>query len=108
MATIILSAVGAAAGSALGGTVLGGLSTAVLGRAAGATLGRILDQRLLGAGSEVIETGKVERFRLTGASEGRPLGQVYGRVRLGGQVIWASRFRQRVSTSGGGGKGGAF
>lgn len=69
MATILLSAAGAAIGSGFGGTVLG-LSGAVIGQAIGATLGRAIDQRILGAGSDAIEIGKVERFRLTGASEG--------------------------------------
>ncbi|MBV0912953.1 baseplate multidomain protein megatron [Anianabacter salinae] len=109
MATIVLSAVGGALGSALGGSVLG-LSTAVLGRAVGATLGRWIDQQVMGGGSEAVETGRIERFRINGASEGAPIARAYGRVRLGGQVIWATRFREHASTTtqttGGGGKGG--
>ena len=104
MATIVLSALGAAAGASLGGGVLG-LSSVVIGRAVGATLGRVIDQSILGAGSQAVETGKVERFRLTGASEGTPVNQVFGRCRLSGQVIWASRFQEKTSTSGGSGKG---
>ena len=68
MATILLSAAGAALGAGFGGTVLG-LSGAVIGRAIGATLGRVIDQRLMGAGSEAIEVGRMDRFRLMGASE---------------------------------------
>lgn len=49
MATILLSAAGAAIGSGFGGTVLG-LSGAVIGRAVGATLGRAIDQKILGVG----------------------------------------------------------
>ncbi|PPB81309.1 putative tail protein [Albidovulum inexpectatum] len=101
MATILLSAAGAAVGAGFGGSVLG-LSGAVIGRAIGATLGRAIDQRLLGAGSESVETGRVDRFRLTGASEGAAVGQVWGRMRVGGQVIWASRFKEHVTKSGGG------
>ncbi|MBN2741051.1 MAG: glycoside hydrolase/phage tail family protein [Rhodobacteraceae bacterium] len=101
MATILLSAAGAAIGGGFGGTVLG-LSGAVIGRAVGATLGRAIDQRLLGAGSGTVETGRVERLRLTGASEGDGLGVVWGRMRVGGQVIWATRFIEGRSTSGGG------
>lgn len=104
MATIILSAAGAAIGSSIGGSVLG-LSAAVIGRAAGATVGRIIDEKLLGAGSPAVETGKVDRFRLTGASEGAPMASVHGRVRIAGQVIWATRFYESVTESGGG-KGG--
>ncbi|MGB3279000.1 MAG: glycoside hydrolase TIM-barrel-like domain-containing protein, partial [Pseudorhodobacter sp.] len=101
MATILLSAVGAAAGAGFGGTVLG-LSGAVIGRAVGATLGRVLDQRLLGSGSEAVATGRVERFRLTGASEGAPVPQIYGRMRTAGHVIWATRFEETQTTQGGG------
>ncbi|WP_428925546.1 baseplate multidomain protein megatron [Marinibacterium sp. SX1] len=101
MATILLSAAGAAIGGSLGGTVAG-LSTAVLGRAVGATIGRVIDQSLLGAGADPVETGKVDRFRLTNASDGQPITQVYGRMRVGGQVIWASDFQESASTSGGG------
>lgn len=104
MATLVLSAAGAWAGSALGGTVLG-LSSAVVGRAIGATLGRAIDARLLGAGAEPVEVGRIERFRLTGASEGSAIADVWGRMRIGGQVIWASEFKERRSKSGGGGKG---
>jgi len=105
MATILLSAVGAAAGSGFGGTVLG-LSGAVIGRAVGATLGRVIDQSLMGAGSAPVESGKVDRFRLMAAGEGAPLAQVWGRVRLGGHVIWASRFQEDAVSSGGKGLGG--
>ncbi len=101
MATIVLSAVGAAAGASIGGGVLG-LSSVVIGRAIGASIGRAIDQRLLGAGSEAVETGQVDRFRLTGASEGAAIAQLYGRMRLSGQVIWASRFKENVTVTGGG------
>ena len=66
MATILLSAAGAALGSSLGGSVLG-LSMTAVGRFIGAGLGRAVDQRLMGAGSETVETGRIERFRLAGA-----------------------------------------
>ena len=104
MATLVLSAVGAAVGSGFGGAVLG-LSGAVIGRAVGATVGRLIDQRLLGAGSAAVETGRIERLRITGASEGAPIPLVWGRVRVGGHVIWASDFLEsRTVTGGGGGK----
>ncbi|SLN54449.1 baseplate multidomain protein megatron [Roseisalinus antarcticus] len=101
MATIVLGAAGMAMGGAVGGSVLG-LSSAVIGRAAGATLGRVIDERLLGQGSDPVETGRVDRLRLTGASEGAPVGRAYGQARVGGQVIWASQFLESSETSGGG------
>jgi len=106
MATLLLSAAGAAAGSAVGGSVLG-LSAAVIGRAVGATVGQMIDQRLMGTGSEAIERGRIDRFRLTGASEGAAVAQLYGRMRVAGQVIWASAFSEARSTErASGGKGG--
>ncbi|WP_425045440.1 baseplate multidomain protein megatron [Primorskyibacter sp. S87] len=101
MATILLSAAGASLGGAAGGT-LAGLSTVAVGRAVGATLGRVIDERLLGNGSDAVETGRVDRFRLTQSGEGMPIAQVFGRMRVGGQVIWATEFQESVATSGGG------
>ena len=100
MATILLSAAGAALGAGFGGTIVG-LSGAVIGRAIGATLGRVIDQRLMGAGSEAIEVGRVDRFRLMGASEGSSVSQLWGRMRVAGQVIWATEFQENARRSGG-------
>lgn len=105
MATLVLGAVGAAIGGSLGGSVLG-LSGAVIGRAIGATAGRLIDQSIMGAGAEAIEVGRLDRLRLTGASEGTPISRTLGRTRVSGQVIWASRFKEtRRNVGGGGGKG---
>lgn len=95
MATLLLSAAGAAVGAGFGGTVLG-LSGAVIGRAVGATVGRAIDQRVLGAGSEPVNVGRIERLRLTGAGEGAAIGQIWGRMRVAGQVIWATNFVETV------------
>ena len=106
MATILLSTAGAAIGGSVGGT-MAGLSSVAIGRAVGATLGRVIDQRLLGQGAQAVETGKVDRFRLTQAGEGAAIAQVYGRMRVGGQVIWASDFAETTTVTGGGGGKGA-
>ncbi|WP_147104122.1 glycoside hydrolase/phage tail family protein [Tateyamaria sp. syn59] len=105
MATVVLSAAGAAIGGSVGGSVLG-LSSVAIGRAVGATLGRLIDQRVMGQGSEVVEHGKVDRFRLSNSGEGAAISQLYGRMRLGGQVIWTSDFLETVTVTGGGGGGG--
>ena len=106
MATLVLAAAGSALGATVGGSVLG-LSSAVIGRAVGATFGRAIDERLLGAGAEPVETGRMDRLRLMGAGEGAAIPLVWGRVRLGGQVIWASGYTERQEKSGGSGKGSA-
>lgn len=101
MATVILAAAGAAIGGTVGGG-LAGVSSVAIGRLAGATLGRVIDQGLMGAGSDVVETGKLDRFRLTGSAEGAAQTRVFGRMRVAGQVIWATRFTETVTESGGG------
>nr|WP_323036094.1 hypothetical protein [Pararhodobacter sp.] len=92
MATLLLSAAGAALGANIGGAVLG-LSGMVIGRAVGATLGRLIDQRLLG-GSGAVETGRIQRLQVTGAGEGVALPVLWGRMRVAGHVIWASDFEE--------------
>jgi len=62
----------------------------------------VIDQRLLGGGSDAVETGRVDRFRLTGASEGSGMTRVYGRNRIAGQVIWSTQFEETTTTQGGG------
>ncbi|HEY9040336.1 MAG TPA: glycoside hydrolase TIM-barrel-like domain-containing protein [Roseovarius sp.] len=106
MATILLSAAGAAIGGSVGGTVAG-LSMAAVGRFAGGIIGRSIDQRLMGQGSDVVDTGRANRLRLTGSGEGDAIAQVYGRMRVAGQIIWATEFREKVNVSrtSGGGKG---
>jgi hypothetical protein len=104
MATIFLAAAGAFAGAGFGGTVLG-LSGAVIGRAIGATIGQAIDARLFGAGSEAVEVGRLDRLRVMSSGLGGALPMVWGKVRVGGQVIWTSPYTEYASTSGGGGKG---
>lgn len=100
MATVLLSAAGAALGSGFGGTVFG-LSGAVIGRAVGATVGRVIDQRILGAGSAPVEQGRIQRFQLSSASEGAAIPRVWGKMRVAGEVIWATRFLETAHRSGG-------
>ncbi len=110
MTTIVLQAAGSAVGTALGGP-MGGM----IGRAAGAAAGGLIDQALFGGGSTRVKDGP----RLTdvgglGSTEGAPIPRVYGRVRIGGELIWATRFEEAVTDtvrkdkkSGKGGGGGA-
>jgi hypothetical protein len=99
MATLVL----AAAGAALGGQAAGALGAAgaIAGRALGGLIGGIVDQRLLG-GSAAVEGPRLDGVRVMGSREGAPVARVYGRMRVAGQVIWAARFRETASTSGGG------
>ncbi|WIV49520.1 glycoside hydrolase/phage tail family protein [Marivivens sp. LCG002] len=97
MATIALSALGMAIGGSVGGSVLG-LSMAAIGRAVGASVGQMIDHKLMGLGAEPVESGRLDRLRLTGASEGSSIARLYGQTRIAGQVIWASRFQEHSDT----------
>ena len=105
MATLVLAAAGSALGGAVGGSVAG-LGALAIGKAAGAVLGSAIDQRILGGGSAPVETGRVDRFRVMGSSEGAPIARVFGRVRLAGHLTWSSRFLESVNEEEVGGKGG--
>ncbi len=101
MATLVFSAIGASLGAGFGGAVLG-LSGAVIGRAIGVTVGRSIDQRLLGSGSEAVDVGRIDRLRLSRVSEGTPVPRIWGRMRVAGQIIWSTEFKEHVSRRGGG------
>ena len=113
MATLALAAVGAAVGGALlptGITVLGAaISGATIGAQVGSLAGSFIDQALFGGSGQThqVEGPRLSELQLTASTEGAPIPRVYGRVRLGGQVIWATDFEEKVitSASGGGGKG---
>ena len=100
MATVVLQTVGAAVGGALGGPI-----GAVLGRAAGAAAGYALDQKLF-AKDRVIDGPRLDNARVLSSAEGSPIPKVYGRNRISGQIIWATRFEETSATQGGGSKSG--
>ena len=113
MATLALAVVGAAVGGALlpaGLSVLGAtLTGAALGSQVGALAGSFIDQALLGASGQPLQQGpRLSNLRVMASTEGAPVPRLYGRARLGGQIIWATNFEEEVveSGSGGAGKGG--
>lgn len=115
MATLALAAVGAVVGSSLlpaGVSFLGvTLTGAAIGSQIGALAGRFVDQALFGAsgGSRTYEGPRLSDLHVTTSTEGAPVPRIYGRLRLGGQIIWATDFEEvvvRGSTGGGKGLGG--
>lgn len=114
MATLALSVAGAAVGGALlpsGVTVLGAtLSGAAIGAQIGGLAGSYVDQALFGTSGEsrTVEGPRLRDLHLVSSTEGAAIPRAYGRVRLGGQVIWATDFEEeavRTTEGGGGGKG---
>ncbi|SSC68006.1 baseplate multidomain protein megatron [Ciceribacter selenitireducens] len=91
MATILFQAAGAALGSVFG--PLG----AVIGRAAGALAGNMLDRALIGGGT-TLSGARLSAARLPGAAEGAAIPRLYGTARLGGTLIWATRFEEEATT----------
>jgi len=47
--------------------------------------------------TRTFEGPRLESFHLQTSRDGAPMARVYGRVRLAGQVIWASRIKETVS-----------
>ena len=108
MATIILGAVGTAIGSGFGGAVLG-FSGAAIGGMIGSTIGSMVDSWIVSSlmPGQRIEGQRLDSLRLTSASEGVVIPRLYGRMRIGGNIIWATDFREEVNRKRqGGGKGG--
>ena len=96
MATVLLQTAGAALGSVFGPV------GAVIGRAAGALAGSMIDRSLLGG--TTVNGARLSSARLTGASEGTAIPRLYGTARLGGTLIWATRFEEETVTERAGGK----
>jgi hypothetical protein len=99
MATLVLQAAGAAVGSIFGPF------GAIAGRALGALAGYAIDQSLFGE-KRTREGARLADLGVQGSREGAAIPRVYGRVRISGQVIWATRFEEETSETREGGKGG--
>ena len=104
MAALLLSGLGAAAG----GSLFGGAAGAMVGRLIGAVAGNIIDRALIGKRERHVEGPRLADLDVMASTEGAPMPRVYGRVRIAGEVIWATKFEEVVSTredEEGGGKG---
>jgi GTA TIM-barrel-like domain/Putative phage tail protein len=93
MATVVLQYAGAAIGTALGGPIGG-----MIGRAVGAVAGSIIDQQIFGSENHR-EGPRQNNLRVMASDEGAPIPAVFGRMRISGQVIWASNFEEIANTS---------
>jgi hypothetical protein len=96
MATLILSSAGAAVGTALGGPI-----GAVVGRTLGAVAGAGLDGALSGSGPHTRFVAGPRLADVPGltSTEGDPIPRVYGRARIGGSLIWATRPLEVANTT---------
>ncbi|WP_312144783.1 glycoside hydrolase/phage tail family protein [Brevundimonas sp.] len=93
MAQVVLTAVGGSIGGPVGAFI-------------GATIGRAIDNRVVASLSPARQKGpRLEGLNLQSSADGAPMGCVFGRARVVGQVIWAARFLETKHKRSGG-KGG--
>ena len=93
MAQVVLTAVGGSIGGPVGAFI-------------GATIGRAIDNRVIASLSPARQKGpRLETLNLQSSADGAPMGCVFGRARVVGQVIWAARFLEAKHKRSGG-KGG--
>lgn len=111
MATLALSVAGAAVGGALlptGISVLGAtLSGAVIGSQVGALAGSFVDQALFGTSGQprALQGPRLSDLKLTASTEGAHIPRLFGRARLGGQIIWAADVEEEAVTTEASGSG---
>ena len=87
MATVIFTAIGSLIGGPLGGAI-------------GALVGRSVDGIVLGGGNR--EGPRLNELAVTTSSYGAPLPRQFGRMRVGGQIIWATDLVEHKDKHGGG------
>ena len=99
MATILLRAAGAAIGTAIGGPIGG-----AIGGGIGAIAGAVVDSALINVlfPRREANLAQAAAIQITNAAENAGMRQLWGRMRLGGNVIWCTRFNSYTTTTGGG------
>ncbi|MFZ4383292.1 MAG: hypothetical protein ACOYO0_15150, partial [Sandarakinorhabdus sp.] len=78
--------------------------------AAATAVGSFIDNRLFGAsmGNTTQEGPRLDSLQVQASTEGAAIPEIAGRVRIAGQIIWATNFKEVPTTTtqrSGGGKG---
>ncbi|HYF53951.1 MAG TPA: glycoside hydrolase TIM-barrel-like domain-containing protein, partial [Salinarimonas sp.] len=96
MATILLQVAGTTLGAMVGGPV-----GAAIGQAIGAAAGSAIDASLIqrAGGGRTVEGPRLKDLDVLASTEGAPIPRVYGRARVGGQVIWATPIEEETRVS---------
>lgn len=108
MAGLLLAGVGAAIGGSIGGTFLG-ISAVVIGQSIGAVIGSAIDNYLFAPTIKSSQEGpRLNEANVMTSVEGANIVRGYGRFKVAGNIIWATRLREEVvkETTKQGGKGG--
>ena len=87
MATLVFSALGSIFGGPFGGAI-------------GALVGRQIDSAIIGSGSR--EGPRLKELSASTSSYGAALPRCFGRMRIGGSIIWATDLVEHRDTQGGG------
>jgi len=107
MASLVLGVAGAAIGTSLlgaGFSILGATITgAEIGGAIGSFLGSEIDAAL--APGTRVKGPRLSDVNIQASTEGAAIPRIFGRMRVAGQLLWATKFKEASSTSTSGGKG---
>jgi len=109
MAALVLGAVGTAIGTGIGGGLLG-ISAATIGGAIGSGIGKLIDNAIISAltPAQRVEGPRLSEMTVMTSTEGAPMGRLHGIMRISGNLIWTTRFKETKTTETErvGGKGG--
>lgn len=95
MAQILFTAVGAAAGKAVGGGLIGNLIGMTLSAAGG-----FVDRALFGKKvKRQVDGPRLDSLGVTSSTEGNPIYRIFGRARISGQLIWSTRKEEEILTT---------
>ncbi len=86
-----------------------GVSAATIGSFIGSTIGSVVDSWIISslALTQRIEGARLDTLRITSATEDAVIPRLYGRMRMGGNIVWATDCREETkTTTQGGGEGG--
>lgn len=81
-------------GAVSGGALLKGIGGLVAGAGLNAVVGLLGGSRRQSQAPKVTFGQRIEEVHVSGAQEGAPIRRLWGRARLGGQVIWATNFSE--------------
>ncbi|MEM6415014.1 MAG: glycoside hydrolase/phage tail family protein [Pseudomonadota bacterium] len=110
MAQLVITAATTAA-SAVGKAGIGTIIAKTAASAATSYAAGAITNAIFGPRKRATEGPRIDSFSLQASTEGAGMPRVYGRARVAGQLIWASRFKETKTTtienSGGKGSGGS-
>jgi len=91
--------VGSAIGTGIGGSIFG-VTAATIGGFVGSSLGSMIDAGLVaGNQNQRFEGARLDAVRVTSSAEGVGITRLFGRMRVAGNIIWSTDFKERAVTT---------